>query len=490
MAVSVNESVGFPLDSDVVGIGSNGLPVYSNQYTSADYRNVLSKFFKNGVFSNSALMVGPKPPGNTNVAQVIVTSGSAVVNGAIFTLKDTLVQNVSVPHTSVDGAEYVGFSVVVRLDTRNSNETMELKILAGEPTRNDKAIPYPEIVRSGGIYDILLARFSFGLSYISTTGHYSGFFNGYEDTRLIPEFCGLATPYVQFDTTAFSQELDYIVEETDIRAKELLAQANSSADAAIDNLNEKTETAVQLAADALDETVAGSIYNRLEDLETDVRPIELGGTDSDTPLGASLTMSFPSLAYAKKIPVNADLDDYGAIGSFGTQSSADVATMHNVPDGVTSAFRLYVADLTGIEYMDLWRQQFLIEYNTLNIYARHNNPNTHFWSGWIRYAKESDVPTIKQVEIVVPPQSWEAGAIGSRAAQYSISIGQLVEGQYIIGAIVTFAYASSAYNPTTLLSSGNLYVNFYRASSSAYGGSTTGTEVKVRVTYYDKSNLG
>lgn len=390
MAVSVNESVGFPLDSDVVGIGSNGLPVYSNQYTSADYRNVLSKFFKNGVFSNSALMVGPKPPGNTNVAQVIVTSGSAVVNGAIFTLPDTLVQNVSVPHTSVDGAEYVGFSVVVRLDTRNSNETMELKILTGEPTRNDKAIPYPEIVRSGGIYDILLARFSFGLSYISTTGHYSGFFNGYEDTRLIPEYCGLATPYVQFDTTAFSQELDYIVEETDIRAKELLAQANSRADAAIANLNEKTDTAVQLAADALDETVAGSIYNRLEDLETDVRPISLGGTNGSTPLEAANELMVPSFGKATRIQPNSDLNDYRDFGTYVLPYASQAAGISNKPAGLNGAFRMFVLDAVGIDSRGNYPAQLIISLSGPMFYRYKNGYESGDWQPWIAYSQETD----------------------------------------------------------------------------------------------------
>lgn len=393
MAVSVNESVGFPLDSDVVGIGSNGLPVYSNQYTSADYRNVLSKFFKNGVFSNSALMVGPKPPGNTNVAQVVVTSGSAVVNGAIFTLTDTLVQNVSVPHTSVDGAEYVGFSVVVRLDTRNSNETMELKILAGEPTRNDKAIPYPEIVRSGGIYDILLARFSFGLSYISTTGHYSGFFNGYEDTRLIPEYCGLATPYVQFDTTAFSQELDYIVEETDIRAKELLAQANSSADAAIDNLNEKTETAVQLAADALDETVAGSIYNRLEDLETDVRPISLGGTNGSTPLEAANELMVPSLARSTRVLNNSDLNDYITPGTYLLPWDTYNSGIANTPENLTVASRMFVLNMTGVEINQGYPAQLIITLKG-SVFYRYFDSATG-WQKWVKYAQESDTGWVR-----------------------------------------------------------------------------------------------
>ena len=82
--------------------------------------------------------------------------------------------------------------------------------------------------------------------------------------------------------------------------------------------------------------------------------------------------------------------------------------------------------------------------------------------------------------------TYTAGTIGTRGAQFSIPISDIIDvasDYYIIGAWIFYISDSAKFYPLVFYSSDSIYCNFYRATESAL----TNGKVSVRIVFVHKN---
>lgn len=242
---------GFPLDSEVLGIGQDGLPIYSNSYDSRSLRRVNRKFFKQGVFDGDMLepsfSYAPGYADNSSpYVKVSVGSGAAILDGCVATVDEGFelgVINAPVPPDTKNVTKNRVDRIVITLEKGGAEESVHFEQLQGETNTGSTMPPAPALTRNGTKYQICIAEFDC-VSYLDSNGN-ARYVYEMTDTRLDDYLCGLASALVDVDTTQFYESMN----------------------AMIANLNSATETAVELSRNALDETVAGELTNRIVALE-------------------------------------------------------------------------------------------------------------------------------------------------------------------------------------------------------------------------------
>lgn len=260
--------IGFPLGSKVLGLGSDGLPLYSNPYKSEQLREVNKQFFSQGVFGQEAMRVAMRPkPGNTFVSTdsiyVVVTDGCANVDGAFGIVKETgdigmlTTTAASSSHTYVERHHVIG----VRLNKGTGDETIEIFTDSSGDLYSSSSWS-PSVSRDDSTYEIVLATVTSKSTYSNGNVSYNWILDDY---RLDNYYCGLATGLITLDTTQFQQEMNDEIASY----RSVIAAIQENADESMQELNEAIHAAVELAQDAIDGTVAGNIYNRLDALEAD-----------------------------------------------------------------------------------------------------------------------------------------------------------------------------------------------------------------------------
>lgn len=189
----------FPWDAIVEGLDQEtGYPIYDRQYRAEDFRNVLMRFFSNGIFSDDPTGFNVKAgPGMT----LTVDGGACFINGT--TGIENNVTTLMIPESDTTNPRID--TVVLRwdadLDVRNIGLYVKSGIPAQSPVR-------PELTRITdtiwelGICDILVPAGSVTVAD-----------NRITDTRLETERCGIVTPFAEFDTTSFFERVQAILDE-------------------------------------------------------------------------------------------------------------------------------------------------------------------------------------------------------------------------------------------------------------------------------------
>lgn len=241
------DEIAFPLDSDIIGY-DGGLPIYTEQYGSENLRTVFSQFFTNGVFSEDMMQVTKTnnvPAGDDTVIAVDVNPGSAIINGLIYTVDSAKHLSKSIPlATSSQTTVTKYYHVVVRFDKRLETALIDLKETYNYSAEED-------LERSATVYEIALATITAKSVYANGQNKCTVTI---QDRRLDPDYCGLATPFREFDSEAFSAQIQ----------------------AAIAQLEKQTKIAVDLAQDALDDTVAGSLENQINEIKDTAALLDSG----------------------------------------------------------------------------------------------------------------------------------------------------------------------------------------------------------------------
>lgn len=139
-------------------------------YYAEDFARHLSKYFTNGIFNNSCLVLA-----NNENMTVNVNEGSANINGYRY-------DNDSVKVLTVENADGVLNridNVVIRLDL--TNRTITTQIVKGEFAENPVA---PDIIRTTTIYDLRIAKINIPAGITTITQDLV------TDTRFITSDCG------------------------------------------------------------------------------------------------------------------------------------------------------------------------------------------------------------------------------------------------------------------------------------------------------------
>lgn len=265
--------IGFPLGSKVLGLGSDGLPLYSNPYKSEQLREVNKQFFSQGVFGQEAMRVAMRPkPGNTFVSTdsiyVVVTDGCANVDGAFGIVKETgdigmlTTTAASSSHTYVERHHVIG----VRLNKGTGDETIEIFTESSADLYSSSSWN-PSVSRDDSTYEIVLATVTSKSTYSNGNVTYNWILDDY---RLDNYYCGLATGLITLDTTQFQQEMND--EISSYRA--VIAAIQENADESMQELNEAIQNAIDLSNAALDGSLAGDFDDRITALEDEMENLE------------------------------------------------------------------------------------------------------------------------------------------------------------------------------------------------------------------------
>lgn len=253
---------GFPLDSEVLGLGEDGLPIYSNAYDSRSLRRVNRQFFKQGVFDGDMLepsfSYAPGYADNSSpYVKVSVGSGSAMLDGCVATVDegfDIGAINAPVPPDTKNLARNRIDRVVITLEKGGSEESVYFEQLQGETNTGSTMPPAPALTRNGTKYQICIAEFDC-VSYLDSNGN-ARYVYEMTDTRLDDYLCGIASALIDVDTTQFYTQMNTMISE----------------------LSTATENAVTLAEDALQGTIAGTLQGEIDSLDTRVTTLETSGT--------------------------------------------------------------------------------------------------------------------------------------------------------------------------------------------------------------------
>lgn len=310
--------VSFPLDSDIIGY-DGGLPVYSEQYGSKGLRDVFRRFFSNGVFKDDMLKVvktSNNPAGEDSIISIKIQPGAAMINGLIYTNDDDITMTKTVPlATSSQTTVTKKYHVVLGLKeatTTNEQFYRELK-----ETYDNTA--FDDLTRNSSTYEIALATvtakavYSNGQSKCTVT---------IQDKRLDSEYCGLATPFREFDSSAFEGQLDSMIGE----------------------LQRQTDIAVEVSQNAIDQTTAGEltqkIEGKLDDSDGSVKSNNIADDSIDNSKLAEDLKSRASYGVAQGGKVTVAIDSETNIGTlavtfpkrFAKIASVTVSTLTGFPD--------------------------------------------------------------------------------------------------------------------------------------------------------------
>lgn len=234
--------VAFPLDSDIIGY-DGGLPVYSEQYGSQALRDVFKRFFSTGVFGEDMLQVvktTDKPAGEDTIVSVTINPGAAIINGGIYTNDAPVVMTKTVPLATSSQTQVVKkYHVVLGFEKPATQTERFYRVL--KETYDDSA--YEDLTRTSTKYEIALATitaravYQNGQSKCTVT---------VQDRRLDTDYCGLAVPFREFDSSAFGAELASMASE----------------------LQRQTDIAVEVSQNAIDGTTAGELTQKLDAIKS------------------------------------------------------------------------------------------------------------------------------------------------------------------------------------------------------------------------------
>ena len=237
------------------------------RYKAEDFRDYFASFIGNGVFPNPATNLQVVATDGMNVK---VRSGKAWINGAIYYNTDELI-------LSLDHADSVLSridSIVLRFDNLERNITCKVKkgIFASNPVAQ-------QLQRDEDAYELCIANI------LVQNGAISIAQSKITDTRLNSELCGIVTQAVNtIDTTELYRKLEAYIDE---RGQDVQGWI----DKATVEWEREFISWFNTIKDILDGDIAGSLANRILELENVVNNLELVSTSVTRPNGKTVETS-------------------------------------------------------------------------------------------------------------------------------------------------------------------------------------------------------
>lgn len=268
----------FPWDAIVEGFDEKtGFPIYDRQYDAKDFRDVMSRFFSNGIFADEPLGFAVKAGTGMTVT---VEGGTCFIDGTTGIETDT--QTLIVPDADKTNPRID--TVVLRWDANLDERSIDLYVITGTPAKTPVRPALTRVkdyIWELGICDILVPAGSVSVAGTRIT-----------DTRLETARCGIVAPFAEFDTTSFytflTNKVNSLADEVEKDSLQYLEDTKSDIDKKFndaykdtedkikngasqlasmrDELQKQTDTAVNLAKSALDGTTAGHLQNEIDNI--------------------------------------------------------------------------------------------------------------------------------------------------------------------------------------------------------------------------------
>ena len=297
----MSDLTAFPMDSQVTGMGDDGLPVYDRAFDSTDLREVYKTYFSNGYFAEIGTSMHVKAASGMTAT---VEAGKVNIQGTL----GFMTEDATVTFAAAGNASRVD-TVVARLDLSVEKRVIELDVLKGE----EGVTTAPSLTRDSTVWELGLADVTVPANTAAIKDENIG------DTRLDTTRCGVVNPFAKLDTDSLFTQVTAIINKASDDTTANIERLESEVDAAITaadaalaadtaKLDKATADAVSAMNDALSSTVLGSVWR----------------------LGSSSAADY--LAYGD------DLNDIASVCTKFCESTSIAGGIANKPADVTGAF--------------------------------------------------------------------------------------------------------------------------------------------------------
>lgn len=374
----------FPWDAIVEGFDDKtGFPIYDRQYDAKDFRDVMSRFFSNGIFSDEPL--GFAVSAGTGMS-VTVEGGTCFINGTTGVETDTRTLMIPEADTTYPRID----TIVLRWDADLDRRSIDLYVLTGKPAQNPVRPSLTRVkddVWELGICDILTPAGSVSVAGTRIT-----------DTRLETSRCGIVAPFAEFDTTSFytflTNKVNSLADEVERDSLQYLEDTKSEIEkkyndtySEIENkinegaanlanmrneLQKQTDTAVELAKSALDGTTAGHLQNEIDAINDYTTGINLLRGTRDFVLGRevyddisfTVNSGYKDGFYIAEGNIIKDFDGFYYVRNNGGTTAlkviSNVMTHKTVPQNLTVSFEVRLNDIMIADISNMLRSIFAI----------------------------------------------------------------------------------------------------------------------------------
>ena len=183
----------YPMDSKVVELDDDGLPVYDRAYNASDLRKFMSLSVTDGVFADYLDELTPRQSGG----QWSVSAGAAMAGGLLIPVDEPVAV---VDQADIGSGQYAYICVAARFDSSLRDGAVYARI-------SDSSSEQP--VRTESVHELVLAR-------VDWRGTMT-------DLRMDNDMCGPVTAVCQPDTDSFMAELYTAVSQFNLNIGDVVA---------------------------------------------------------------------------------------------------------------------------------------------------------------------------------------------------------------------------------------------------------------------------
>lgn len=322
----MSDLTAFPMDSQVTGMGDDGLPVYDRAFDSTDLREVYKTYFSNGYFAEVGTSMHVKAASGMTAT---VEAGKVNIQGTL----GFMTEDATVTFAAAGNASRVD-TVVARLDLSVEKRVIELDVLKGE----EGVTTAPSLTRDSTVWELGLADVTVPANTAAIKDENIG------DTRLDTTRCGVVNPFAKLDTDSLFTQVTAIINKASEDTTANIERLESEVDATIADAQSKTaavvekaETDVNAAITAADAALAADTA-KLDKATADAVSA-MNDALSSTVLGSVWRLG--SSSAADYLAYGDDLNDIASVCTKFCESASIAGGIQNKPADVTGAFAVY-----------------------------------------------------------------------------------------------------------------------------------------------------
>ena len=322
----MSDLTAFPMDSQVTGMGDDGLPVYDRAFDSTDLREVYKTYFSNGYFAEVGTSMHVKAASGMTAT---VEAGKVNIQGTL----GFMTEDATVTFAAAGSAARVD-TVVARLDLSVEKRVIELDVLKGE----EGVTTAPSLTRDSTVWELGLADVTVPANSTAIKDE------SIRDTRLDTTRCGVVNPFAKLDTDSLFAQVTAIISKASEDTTANIERLESEVDAAIKTEQDKTaeaiakaETDVNAAITAADAALAADTA-KLDKVTADAVSA-MNDALSSTVLGSVWRLG--SSSTADYLVYGDDLNDIASVCTKFCEAASIAGGIQNKPADVTGAFVLY-----------------------------------------------------------------------------------------------------------------------------------------------------
>lgn len=322
----MSDLTAFPMDSQVTGMGDDGLPVYDRAFDSTDLREVYKTYFSDGYFAEVGTSMHVKAASGMTAT---VEAGKVNIQGTLGFMEE----DATVTFAAAGSAARID-TVVARLDLSVEKRVIELDVLKGE----EGVTTAPSLTRDSTVWELGLADVTVPANTVAIKDE------DIRDTRLDTTRCGVVNPFAKLDTDSLFAQVTAIINKASEDTTANIERLESEVDAAIKAEQDKTAEAIAKA----ETDVANAIADARSDIDTDVAKLDKATADAVSAMNDALSSTvlgsvwrLGSSSSAEYLVYGDDLNGITGVCTRFCESAAIAGGIANRPDGEEGPFAVY-----------------------------------------------------------------------------------------------------------------------------------------------------